>query len=289
MIKSTALCTMEKFDNRMPNSVGSSRIRMRWLLPYWEQAEEYVIGKKYEAMIFQKVYWAEMMKQFEGVKILDLCDPDWLENKPVFEYVDMVDAVTTSTQALADYIQRMRPNKKHILCIPDRVYMPEAEPVKQDYGGKLETLVWFGYSHNSHYLMNTFEEIINRNLELVCVSDQPIEPPLMYRNRIKITNIPFNYSTINKEMVKYDAILLPDPHGDEKGKFKSNNKTLQAWALGMPVIKVPEDLDKFATAEARKEEGLARRKEIEEKWDVKYSVDEYKVLIDEIKREKGLA
>ena len=43
MDKTVALCTMEKFDNRMPNSVGSSRIRMRWMLPYWEQAEEFII------------------------------------------------------------------------------------------------------------------------------------------------------------------------------------------------------------------------------------------------------
>lgn len=288
MDKNVALCTMEKFDNRMPNSVGSSRIRMRWMLPYWQEAEEYIIGKKYDTMIFQKVYWADMMDAFKGVKILDLCDPDWLENKPVFEFVDRVDAVTTSTQALADYIKKLRPDKKHVICIPDRVYMPESVPVKEDYGDRLKTLVWFGYAHNAHYLYNTFDEIIARGLELVCVSEAPIEPPITYRNMLKIHNVAFNYASLNKEMIKYDAILLPEPHGDEKAKYKSNNKTLQAWALGMPVIKVPEDIDKFLTAESRMAEGKARRKEIEDKWDVRFSVDEYKALIDEIKKEKGL-
>jgi len=288
MEKTVGICTMEKFDNRLPNSVGSSRIRMRWLLPYWEEAEEYIIGKKYEAMIFQKVYWAEMMDAFQGVKILDLCDPDWLEGRPVFEFVDRVDAVTTSTEALADYIRKLRPQKKHILCIPDRVYMPEAEPVKQEYGDKLRTVVWFGYSHNAHYLFNTLDEIIARGLELVCVADQPIEPPMSYRNQIRITNVAYSYATANKEMIKYDAVLMPQPTGDERGKYKSNNKTLQAWALGMPVIKVPDDIDKFMTMEARKEEGQQRRKEIEEKWDVKYSVSEYQELIKQIKIEKGL-
>lgn len=288
MNKTVALATMEKFDNRMPNSVGSSRIRMRWMLPYWEEAEEYVIGKKYDAMIFQKVYWREMMQHFEGVKILDLCDPDWLENKPVFEFVDMVDAVTTSTEALAEYIRKLRPDKKHILCIPDRVYMPEAEPVKTDYGDKLKTLVWFGYAHNAHYLYSTFDEIIARGLELVCVSEAPIDPPMMYRNKLKLTNVPYNYAALYKEMIKYDAILLPDPVGDERAKYKSNNKTLQAWSVGMPVVKVPEDLDKFQTAEQRETEGKTRRKEIEEKWDVRYSVQNYKDLIKAIQLEKGI-
>lgn len=286
MNKTVGLCTMEKFDNRMPNSVGSSRIRMRWLLPYWEEAEEFVIGKKYDTMIFQKVYWSDMMKNFEGIKILDLCDPDWLENKPVFEFVDLADAVTTSTPALADYIKKLRPNKKHVVCIPDRVYLPEATPVKQDYGDRLKTLVWFGYSHNAHYLTNTFNELIIRGLELVCVSNAEVEPPLMYRATLKLHNVVYSYASANKEMIKYDAVLMPEPKSDEKGKFKSNNKTLQAWALGMPVIKEPDDLDLFATAEARQKEGQARRKEIEDKWDVRFSVDEYKALIDEIKKEK---
>src|SRR5438552_3820560 len=131
MNKNTALLTMERMNNRVFNSIGSSRIRMRWLLPYWEEAEEFIIGKGYDVMIFQKVYWDTFKKNgnYQGVKILDLCDPDWLENKPVFEYIDWVDAVTTSTEALAEYIRKMRPNKKHVLCIPDRVYIPDRKSV----------------------------------------------------------------------------------------------------------------------------------------------------------------
>jgi hypothetical protein len=284
--KTIALCTMEKFDNRMFNSVGSSRIRMRWMLPYWDEAEEYVIGKKYDIMIFQKVYWPKMMDEFEGVKILDLCDPDWLENKPVFMFVDKVDAVTTSTQALADYVQKLRPDAL-VKCIPDRCYLPESKPIKTEFNDEIKKLVWFGYSHNAHYLNSVYEELIRRGLELVIVSESPIEPPLMYRGKIKIHNVAFNYESLNREMIKYDAILLPDPYGDERAKYKSNNKTLQAWALGMPVIKVPEDLDRLASKEARMKESQMRLQEIKDKWDVRYSVDEYKALIEEIKARKN--
>ena len=283
--KTISCLTMEKMDNRIFNSVGSSRIRMRWLLNYWEEAEEYGIGKKYDAMIFQKVYWGAMMDKFEGVKILDLCDPDWLENKPVFEFVDKVDAVTTSTEALAEFVRKMRP-KANVLCIPDRIYLPEATPQKTEHSDQIKKLVWFGYSSNAHYLTRVYDELIKRELELTVVSESPIEPSQGYRGKIVLNNVLFNYNTINKEMIKHDAILLPDPIGDERGKYKSNNKTLQAWSLGMPVIKVPDDLDTLATKEARVQESTMRLQEIKDKWDCRLSVEEYRALIASIQAKK---
>jgi hypothetical protein len=283
--KTIAWMTMEKFDNRVSNSVGSSRIRVRWLLNYWTEAEEYIIGKKYQVHIYQKVYWGPMMDAFTGIKILDLCDPDWLENKPVFEFVDKVDAVTTSTEELAKYVRKIRPNAL-VKCIPDRIYLPEAIPVKTEYSDILKSVVWFGYSRNSHYLTRTFEEIIKRDLKLIIVADAPIEPPLMYRGKIDIHNVNYNYTAVNKEMIKYDAVLMPDPFGDERAKYKSNNKTLQAWALGMPVIRTPDDFNRLASKEVRVNEVKAKRKEVEEKWRVELSVKEYKDLNEEIKKRK---
>jgi hypothetical protein len=287
MEKNIAFCSMEKFDNRLLNSVGSSRIRVRWLLPYWKEAEEYVIGKKYDVLIFQKVYWREMMKVFEGIKILDLCDPDWLENKPVFEFIDLCDAITTSTKPLAEFIKKMRPDAL-VKYIPDRIYLPEAQPIKEQHSEELRKLVWFGYSQNSHYLTNTFEQLILKNMELTVISDRPIDIPMIYRAKMVINNVPYNYATLNKELIKYDAVIMPDPTGDEKSKYKSNNKTLQAWSLGMPIVKIPEDIDRLMTKEAREIEAKEKLEEIRNKFDVKYSVQEYKDLIEEIKRRKNV-
>ena len=284
MNKTVGLITMEKFDNRIFNSVGSSRIRMRWMLPYWDEAEEYIIGKKYDVLVFQKVYWKSFFdhaQDYKGITIFDICDPDWLENKPVFEFIDKVDAVTTSTQPLADFIKKIRPNA-NVRCIPDRVFMPEATPVKTEHSEELKKVVWFGYSQNSHYLARCYPDLIERGIELVVVSDSPIDASLMYRNKLQIQNVPYNYATLNKELIKYDAVLMPDPFGDERAKYKSNNKTLQAWSIGMPVIKLPEDFERLKTKEARVKESEEKLQEIKNKWDVKYSVEEYKALIKEI-------
>ena len=80
---------------------------------------------------------------------------------------------------------------------------------------------------------------------------------------------------------------MPDPEGDEKARFKSNNKTLQCWALGMPVAKTADDLDRFVDPAERNKEAKVRLKEIKERWDVKISVDEMKALIEEIKIKRG--
>lgn len=281
-----AFCTMEKFDNRVKDSVGSSRIRGNWLIKYWEEAEEYMIGQKYDVMIFQKVYWQSFKNNantYQGVKILDICDPDWLEGKPVMEYVDFMDATVTSSPALAEYIQKMRPNAR-VICIPDRIDL-SVHQKKEKHQGVLKKLVWFGYSTNVHYIEKTFPDIIQKGIELTVISDQPYNPGIQYQN-LKVNNVPYSYPGVHKEITKCDAVLMPISNDDLRGTFKSNNKTLTAWALGMPVIALPQDLDRFKTAESRQLEGDLRRKEIEEQWDVKLSVQEYKDLIAEIIRGK---
>ena len=72
----TAFYTFEKFHNRKLGSIGSSRIRARWVWEAWPEAEEYQIGKYYDVMIFQKVYQIEYAKSLKGIKILDIADPD---------------------------------------------------------------------------------------------------------------------------------------------------------------------------------------------------------------------
>ncbi len=286
MKKEVGILTMERMDNRRFNSVGSSRIRMRWLLHYWPEAEEYVIGKKYDVLIFQKVYWGNMMKNFKGIKILDLCDPDWLEGKPVFEFIDMCDAVATSTQPLADYIKKMRP-KAYVEFVPDRIYLPVHKPIKTVHEGPLKKVCWFGYHGNSHYLLNTLDELVKRGIELTAITTATYEPPLAYREKLKYKNVVWDYETLLKEVVKADAVLLPDPHGDEKAKFKSTGKVTQSWAQGMPVVKLPEDLDRFMDPKEREKESKKRLKKIKEDWDVRLSVIQMREMIEKIKKIKA--
>lgn len=276
-----AFATMENFENRAEGSVGSSMIRARWLIKHWPEAEEYKIGYEYDAIIFQKVYWKDMFANFQGIKILDICDPDWLDGKPVFEYVEMADAVVTSTPALADYIQKMAPGKK-VICIPDRVDLDSCPRLKFTHQGDLKRVVWFGYHQNFHYVEPCLDEFTRLGIKLTIIADMPFTVPMGYVGA-EVENIKYEQKSVMALLSRYDAALLPQVSDvDIRGHFKSNNKDTQCWALGLPVIKLPTDLDAFKDPEVRKAEAEEKRKLVEKEYDVKLSVDEYQELIKTI-------
>jgi len=279
--------TMEKHENRPLNSVGSSRIRGRWLWErfaedaVFEQGGEYMMGEKADVIIFQKAYWRGMLEEFEGIKIFDLCDPDWLDKRPVVDVANYCDAVVTSTEPLAMYMRKVVPNKK-IVCIPDRVELAPNRPIKI-HSGELRSVVWFGYVGNASNLDYCLEELKNRGIALTVIAEREYKPEIHIKYNIKFKK--YNQDTIYEDIVKHDAVLLPK-RKDYRGRFKSNNKIIQSWELGMPVILEPGDFDRFKSSEARRKESGERLREVHEHYDVMQSVVEYKNLIKEVRSEK---
>ena len=87
-------------------NAASSRMRGHWMVKHWPEAEIYKRGKKYDVMIFQKVYFPEFSEVFKGFKILDICDPDWLN--PIARFIEMiesVDALTCPTESIAEALR----------------------------------------------------------------------------------------------------------------------------------------------------------------------------------------
>jgi len=279
----TAFVTFESQSNRPRGSVGSTRIRCRWLYDMWEDAEDYQIGKKYDALIFQKVYWDKMMEEFKGIKIMDLCDPDWMQGRDVMKYCNMADAVVTSTQALADYIKKFVKGKP-VICIADRVKMSEHEPYrKKEHSPTIRKAVWFGYLHNTVYIEAVLRHLAKRGISLTVIADKALCVPDDLDLELK--NVGFSYPNVHEEIAKADVAIMPIAgEVDLRGSFKSNNKTLTCWALGVPVVQYPDDFDKLATKESREKYAEEHYQEILDNWTVEKSVQEYKDLIGGIKR-----
>jgi len=265
-----SMITMEQFDNRRPNSVGSSRIRGNWVMKYCREIEPFKLAEKYDAIIYQKAYWKEHMEMFKGIKIFDICDPDWLEGRPITEVFDLVDAVTVPTKPLQDYLTQL--TDKPVVLIPDRIDPDAHFPIKTEHSGKLRTVVWFGYSQNQKVLEPVVNVLQQYNLQLVVISDRAYPQADV--------NIIYKYETINEDITKYDAVVLPNI-GSENFRFsmKSNNKVLTSWALGMPVITEVDDIQRFMDAEARKKESELKLDEVIHNWHVRDSGREYLELI----------
>ena len=283
MNNSIRVMTFEMFHAK--SNVGSTKIRVHNLLKYWKEAELYKYGEKPDVLIFQKVYVGKDYKfpvTFEGIKILDICDPDWFDGVPIKETVDAMDAVVCPTEPLAEFIRQM--TDKPVKVIKDRFDLNDF-PTKKNHKGSAKTAVWFGYHHNSGMLKLAIPSLERRGLRLKIVSDQD---PFAYRwsakpkeYESKYEFVKYHPDTAYQEIQKADICILPIGTRPQD-RFKSENKTVIAQLLGIPVATNAEELDNLLTAEQRNSYINAIYDKLKQEYDCQLSVKEYKELIDEL-------
>lgn len=265
------------------NDVGSSRLRVHQLQKYWSDYKEYKYGELPDVLVFQKVYMQSDWKwiaKMPCIKILDICDPDWLEAQHIKETVDAVDGVTCPTQPMADFIRQL--TDKPIKVIPDRHDISNVPPLKE-HKGTLQKVVWFGYRHNADLLKNAVPVLERMNIHLTVYSnDDPFVQQWATPNWAKYYKYKkFNEETIITDLRKFDACLLPQGNRPQD-RFKSNNKTTLAWLAGLPVITDADTMQYMMLPEARND--IAKRcynKAISE-FDVKLSIKEMQEFINEL-------
>lgn len=274
------IMTFEQFHGRV--NIGSSRIRGTWLTNYWEEAERFVMGKEYDVIIFQKAYWVEYAKAFKGIKILDLCDPDFLYfNYKTMEMIEECDAITTSTKALKETVERF--TDKPVVFIPDRMDLDYHNEYKV-HKGEADTLVWFGYDTNFKLLETAISFIAKNKLKLIVISNKDYILPLGFES-IKLKNYRWNVETVNRNIIKGDIVLNPSSLKG-KWKYKSENKTITSYLLNMPVASDPERILELLNPIVRAKVAEESRKWAIEHYDVKLSVEEFKKLINVLQNDR---
>jgi len=287
----TAFLTFEHFHKKPIDSIGGSRIRANNLVKYWNDAELFRYGQEYDAIIYQKVYWINNAESFKGIKILDICDADFLHwGYKTVEMIGHCDAITCSTQALALDIANF--TDKPVWVIPDRLDL-NSYPFKKKHKGMATKIGWYGYSqnfpviHESGIIKGIYD--LNKkygyDLELVIISDGIFQTPAFAKDKVKITNIKWTSKGVNRDLQQCDIIVNPRLKTGH-WKYKSNNKTINAWALGLPVADTKEDLLRFLNPEERTKEIKERAVELRSNYNLKQSIKEYKNLIKQIKDDK---
>jgi hypothetical protein len=279
-IGQTAFLLFSKVHNK-PDT-GSSRIRGQWLMKYWPEAEEFQYGKHYNNIIFQKVYEPEYAQMFDGVKILDCCDPDYLDCKiPFMQMVEACDAVTVPTEMLQKTIQGW--TNKPVVVIPDRHDLDHNKE-KKIHKGRAKEVCWFGYAHNAGCLKSVRDYLHKYNLRISIIADQPVILSDKF-TQIEERFTKYNTETINQEIIKSDIVIMPGSR-DPNSRFKSNNKTVHAWMIKMPVATCVEELERFLDPKERQEEAEEKYQLAINEYNVKQSVQEMKNLIIKIRKEK---
>lgn len=276
--------TFEQFHNK--KGVGSTLIRVHNLIKYWPEAGLYKYGEKADALIFQKIYatpdYDFPIAYKEGIKILDICDPDWLDGHQIKRTVDGMDGVVVPTETLKEFLSQL--TTKPIKIIRDRFDL-EKIPTAKYHSGKAKKIVWFGYAHNAETVRMAMSTIKDRGYEFTIIANEDPRWPSNYIQS-KYHYVKYSEETFFKDLQEHDIVLFP------KGlrpvdRFKSENKTIKAWLAGMPVAKDLADLKAFDEAEIRNREGREKRQFAIKNYDCKISVSEYKAFIKELQDAKN--
>ena len=172
--KTVGILTFQQFHGR--KHIGSSRIRGEWLVKYWKEAELFRMGERYDIVIYQKSYFVQHAKAFKGIKILDLCDPDFMSFAyRTVEMIEECDAVTVSTKALQEVISKF--TSKPVIYIPDRMDLTFHKEIKK-HSGKAKIAVWFGYTTNFPLLDTTINCLIKNKLNLIVIANKDYQLPV---------------------------------------------------------------------------------------------------------------
>lgn len=266
---------------------GSTRIRAHNLIKYWPEAGLYKYGEKPDVMIYQKVYTTyeyKFQQHFPGIQILDVCDPDWKDSPDIFikETMDAMDAVVVPTERFKEYLQPMTDTPVRV--IKDRFDLSEF-PARKVHKGRTKVVVWFGYAHNAESIRFAIPSIEARGMNLVVISN---DDPACWRwaNSSKDFEknyqfIKFNHPESYKDIQIGDVCLLMSGNRP-LDMFKSENKTVIAQLLGLPVVTTAEELDAMMEADSRNKSIDKDYAILQSTYDCKKSVAEYRELIKEI-------
>jgi len=262
---------------------GSANIRVHQLIKYWDEAELYKYGNHPDVLIFQKVYWLpdyHFPVTYPDIKILDICDPDWLENQYVKRTIDAMDAVVTPTKDIADFIKQL--TDKPVRVIKDRFDMEPVPPLQPEHK-EIKKAVWFGYAHNADLLEFAVRSLERMNISLTVISDKDPQAKRWaeQENSFKYKYVQYNEESFYKEMIKHDVCILP--RGQRaKDRFKSENKTIKAMLSSLPVAADSAQLEMLRKDNKRYEMVKSNYQTAKTEYDVKKSIEEYKELIKEI-------
>jgi len=231
-------CTVDGLD---ANS-GSAMIRARWVAKYWEGAEVYdgTQGLRgWDLVVFQKAYLSDLARglihklsslratEKKPLIAFDLCDPDFLEpghRKRILDALPVFDFAVSPTQPLADWLGQYLP----AYVIADRLDPDAFEGNRRAiFDNENPLLGWIGYKGNmSALLAGDMGGVIQRmelNAEIVGV-----DRPKPFEDWIA-------------DVVGFDILLNPRPNVSQY-RYKSENKTIIGWALGVPVAETVGEL-----------------------------------------------
>lgn len=258
---------------------GSAVLRAKWPVKYWEGAEIYNGTQSLaecDLVVFQKAYLSDtsrrlihkcaQLREATGSPLVafDLCDPDFLQDgylSRILDVIHMFDFATAPTVPMVDWLKTYLPT----YLIPDRLDPEIIKYAKPEiFDTDTPSLVWAGYDGNRGGLLASgmFTAVQELGLQLTVIGLQKPKPIHEFIEMI----------------TEFDVLLNPRPNMG-KYRYKSNNKTLLAWACNVAVAETIDELNMLTNTENRRKViDAARKSSIINTNHIKKSVVEWETI-----------
>jgi hypothetical protein len=268
------------FDG-LPRDSGSAMIRAQWVADHWDGAEVYDRSQRlsgWDVYVFQKAYlvketqaWIRAVARWRDerkcVLAFDLCDPDFLDEEHeqrMLNVLPLFDFAVGSTEPLVAWLSQWLP-AYHIRDRLDLAFVDSIGRVATYTDATGPTVVWAGYAHNWPHVQDVVRGW-TRELQL--------------QLDVQAVDTPKPFVEFWRDVLQADVLLNPRVGGDDSPTFyKSDNKTVTAWALGQPVARTFDELRKLCDPIERRREGTSRACEARVNYHVRLSVHEWQQAI----------
>lgn len=281
---------------------GSSRMRVHWPAKHMD-ASVIVAGKDLDGLaqgapvngplIFQKVAPLPIMRDYHesGHTVWwDVCDPSWwFEPKECQAIVQNIDGVVASSEPLLkDFMTWMSevPISHEIQAhvIPDRLDFGHFPKVRRHREARPVRLIWYGVYANRvslHAAIPTLERLACNGYDFtLTIYDNYPDRPWQMSKRFDTYHTQWDVERENEVLTSHDIALLP-PYPGKWGQVKSNNKTITAYANGLPVTQGVEycELESLMRWQTRREAGANGRAMAEKHYDVSQSARDWEAIL----------
>ncbi len=193
----------------------------------------------FDIAVFQKRYFKpdfELAKQYKGIVVLDLSDPDWLVYKErkqlIWQMASIAKHITTSSTKLAEYFTK---DGFSATCITEGF---DFETIPKDVVKRKDiTLCWHGNSRNDQYLgliiqpLNALVKEFGVKLKVIVNVSTTKFPGIRFQPKI----VRWELETHLREVARCHIGLAPLAL-DEWCSTKCPHKLFTYMALSLPIV-----------------------------------------------------
>lgn len=274
-----------------PESWGSSRMRCYWPAKYMADAHVVSMDEARrmidapEVMIWQKWVDLDLIKANPQTRhYLDVCDPQWWWQPDLFiQAAAPMAGIVASSPALADDCAGFL--GRGVRCIPDRLELAHFDRQAQYTERSPVRLIWFGVAVNRIALfaaLANLERLAANGyaIELTICDDRP-DDEMHWTDSFPIYHTRWTLESEVAVLTAHDIAILP-PYPGPWGQVKSPNKTLTAWACGLPMTPGdywPDLVDLVESANVRNATGIAGYRTVKQNHTVDKSAAEWEQLL----------